>query len=1763
MEKVICNAPWGDAKTSRFARVFALIRKVAPRATLPAVLALVGTSGALTALGDGLPAEYQQLEYIKATGNCQVRTGVTPASTDKVEMRFRPDAVGATQNLWCSRDGSGTSHQFTAFLLDSKKVRFDRNEGAAAQITSTDTLLACTNYLVVADYGTLEAVVTNVADGAEVVNVTMASGDYTPGSDLCLFASHSTGPTAGLGNYGSYRLYSFKLSDASGTLRLDLVPAKRVEDGVVGLYDAKNDTFLTNSLSGTLLAGPAVLAFNSYVWVGGASGNLSDAANWSPAPAGAFTADDELVVNDAAEITVDAAATVGKLTLNAAGAVAFTGANALTVTRIANTGTDEVTFNCPVNFSGTYYVEQTGAVKFPGGATATYPDATLRTASTLDRTLDGTFTFTEDWIVNNVGDYPWIVASNSVVHGKNFSGTQISHHRILRVEETGYARFVNVTNGWDLGDIDIDGTLEVVNEMIVRTRPTSASSLSHFGREGNTGTVKAWRIAKCEHAIAQSFVPNLVVGAGGMGSLTQDYYWRFEVDTTITASDDFEFLGLPNGADWGIGVLPGKTLTIDTAGHTVTCGIGVQGAGALAKAGAGTLVMTNGCNGATGAVKEYSGGTAVNGGTLRVAADNSIGPGPVTVAEGARLEIADGLALSSKVEGEGTLAIAGDLTLADSGRLYIDACSFAEGAEVFVAKQSEYGVVASNVTQTAYETYFTSADGELSWADGTVSYSNGFVWVGADGGAWSDAGNWSFNGTVGMRAPTDDAYADVSFTNAATAVLDVPATIRNLSFTGAGAVKIVNPAATHGFVTTNRLALATVSNSATVMPEIECKVGFAETYKVVFENTAVKFAGGATATGWDTGNALGAPTSQLYGNFIFTAGWTIPTPNVNSTSSSHTLKSGSTMTCPTLTLPHHDTHNVNNTTFLYIESGSVVTCQTVLHKCGNDTWNNCRHAISVGCNGTLNVKTIYRLDGNEAGGRIGMYKHKGTNGCKATGILNLQGIEALTTGQTGWHTWLEQRRINIGASGIRVASGFNTKAFGFAHGMTVGAFADYVIRSERATPSMGLYGNTTFDTLDSADRTTPRTITITAKLTDLGQTHSNAQYPGIGQIIKVNPGRLVLSGDSTYSNGTKINGGTVRLEHNNAAGTGPITVAAGATLELADGVTIANAVTFADGATLVCGTGSQISGTVTRNGTVNLRLLGTTTIFPAGYTDTTGFVVTPDSAVGTLSVDGGALKYDARAIGTFTWTGAVDGNFSTPGNWSVNGEAVNDVPNVLDTIRFAPEAATTVTLDADAQVAAMVIEGAGALTLANPSAATTNTLTLASVTSSATVMPVINCKVQFTGKYTVSFTNKSVNFAGGATATTWDSANTAAAPTSEFYGNITFTEDWTVPNATDKKCYIRAGATVTCPTLILPFRNGSYLQLALLQIDAGGTLNCRKVLQKGSTNYYNGVGDGVTVYVNGQLNVTEDYEVLHSGRIGINKVGGAIEYYGNGLFCLEKLTVDDTANEWLALEQKKMAFGAGGIVVKWSDKYAHSLVIAPWVTFGSLADYSITSEKTDPKMGLYGDLTFDTQNATNAAVSHTVLVAVNLYDKAKDHQYQYGYPGKGSIIKKNAGTLILVGDNSYSNGTTVNGGTLLAAHDHALGTGAASVGAGGTLELMEGVSVTNAVTLAADATLLIDGVEARATAGTSVVGTIATPSTGTANLKVVGDLSEETQNISIMLGALAEGASVEALTLDATELTLPKAGWRTKLKVREGALMLDVKNSSGMTLIVR
>ena len=104
--------------------------------------ALIGVMAFSSVFADGLPEGYVQLPFIKASGNCQVKTGLVPANTDKVELTFELSTVSGNQNLWCSRNDSTNS--FTAFMI-ADKVRLDRN---TTQVTSSAGLAAAKKYRV-------------------------------------------------------------------------------------------------------------------------------------------------------------------------------------------------------------------------------------------------------------------------------------------------------------------------------------------------------------------------------------------------------------------------------------------------------------------------------------------------------------------------------------------------------------------------------------------------------------------------------------------------------------------------------------------------------------------------------------------------------------------------------------------------------------------------------------------------------------------------------------------------------------------------------------------------------------------------------------------------------------------------------------------------------------------------------------------------------------------------------------------------------------------------------------------------------------------------------------------------------------------------------------------------------------------------------------------------------------------------------------------------------------------------------------------------------------------------------------------------------------------------------------------------------------------------------------------------------------------------------------------------------------------------------
>ena len=83
-----------------------------------------------------------------------------------------------------------------------------------------------------------------------------------------------------------------------------------------------------------------------------------------------------------------------------------------------------MTFTCPVAFAGTYLVENVAVPPtFAGGATATYPDASLTGMNGPSHTLSGNITFTQNWTIpQQPNGVPFVVAANSTVTGKTLAG---------------------------------------------------------------------------------------------------------------------------------------------------------------------------------------------------------------------------------------------------------------------------------------------------------------------------------------------------------------------------------------------------------------------------------------------------------------------------------------------------------------------------------------------------------------------------------------------------------------------------------------------------------------------------------------------------------------------------------------------------------------------------------------------------------------------------------------------------------------------------------------------------------------------------------------------------------------------------------------------------------------------------------------------------------------------------------------------------------------------------------------------------------------------------------------------------------------------------------------------------------------------------------------------------------------------------------------------------------------------------------------------
>ncbi|MBR1588303.1 MAG: hypothetical protein IJ658_08280, partial [Kiritimatiellae bacterium] len=967
---------------------------------------------------------------------------------------------------------------------------------------------------------------------------------------------------------------------------------------------------------GAMIAACAASA-GTYTWSGGSGGSLTDAANWTPAPSGAFTADDELVISTPAEITLDAAATVGTVVLNAAGAVSFTSAAdaALAVTQVKNTGAGTATFACPVQFAGTYYVEQVGAVKFPGGATATYPDNTLRTAESTDRTrtLDGDFTFTADWVVNNVGDKPWIVPNGSVVHGQLFTGTQTGNSRILRIEEGGSAYFTVVTNGAKVGVMDIDGYLEASDEIIVQ-----ASGTSHFGRVGNVGTVKAKRIAKIANSLVWSFIPHLVVGSGGFGCLVKDYYWQLRTDTTVTAYENFEFLGVyrSGGAyDWGIGFsdpVQALTLTIDVPeGLTVQYGVSLRGnGGTVRKIGKGTLVMSDTFNGETGFTKPNTERTFVDEGTMRVLADGQFGRSYVEVADGARLEFGPNVTLANRVCGNGTIQLADGVTItAAAYPVNAKTVEFATAADTVTLEAPGSGVTAPFAFLTGVDaadlSHFSCSGGTLSLVGDALQLaytpaSGVYTWAGASGGDWATPGNWLVDGATPVSAPGSG--DTILFQNDAA-----------LTVGGTSALTVTK--------------IVTLSGAEVTFA---CPVAFAGTYLALNAAVPPKFAGGATATYPDASlTGMNGPSHTFSGAVTFTQDWTVPLQTARNYS--FVVARGSTLTGKKLAAATYS----STLPELRIDEGAVATFDTVAVGGKLVFWLNGGKLVATG-DVTLGGDATNR-DFGFAYGNIGTVEGNGIyKSVTSVGLINVY-VTNMVVGAGGFGMKKRDYTIRF-MTDARIAA---------KDDMTIWEPQDLGSTAPKDT-DWGLNLRSHTLTIDTAGHTV---------------NFDSWTAPSNSVIVKEGAGEMVMQGRlKRHKGGTIVNGGTLTVTKTGMVSDGPVTVNGGAML--ANPVVVAHPQQLTLKADAILKPAQNAYFDLT-GGTLVLPDEGTVTVDMTDFSFVNG-VATPvlagvgagDAAKFTALVPAGVSGAFSVADGFLSYTPTSGGGAAADLFWHPAGEAV-------------------------------------------------------------------------------------------------------------------------------------------------------------------------------------------------------------------------------------------------------------------------------------------------------------------------------------------------------------------------------------------------------------------------------------------------------------------------------------------------------------------------
>ncbi|ECA1488216.1 AIDA autotransporter-like protein ShdA, partial [Salmonella enterica subsp. enterica serovar Montevideo] len=554
---------------------------------------------------------------------------------------------------------------------------------------------------------------------------------------------------------------------------------------------------------------------------------------------------------------------------------------------------------------------------------------------------------------------------------------------------------------------------------------------------------------------------------------------------------------------------------------------------------------------------------------------------------------------------------------------------------------------------------------------------------------------------------------------------------------------------------------------------------------------------------------------------------------------------------------------------------------------------------------------------------------------------------------------------------------------------------------------------------------------------------------GSGQVVKSGDETLALSGINSYTGGTTISGGTLIASNVEALGTGDVTD--NAVLELNTGGDFANniggsgqVVKSGDDALTLSGSNTYTGGTLISDGTLvatNVEALGTGDVTDnatlelntGGDFDNniggTGSVVKSGDKTLTLS---GANSYTGGT--TISGGTLVATNVEALGSGDVTDNAVLEL-NTGGTFDNVISGSGQVVKSGDER---LTLSGAnsytGGTTISGGTLVASNVEALGSgdITDNATL------ELNTGGTFDNAISGSGQVVKSGDETLTLSGTNTYTGGTTISGGTLIATHVNALgTGAIDNRASLLLDASGQFTVTDLTTESGGNTE-----IGAGSTLQATTLTQKSDS----------TLTINLDSNTVDPVihaasQVSLAGTLDITGVGDVLDS--------DPASTDDLDTFTLIASDKTIAGDFEKLTVAGMDADLADFITVDGRIDDTGKQYELTTaltwyaDRDDAVTDAHG--TFNLTNADGSFAVNTVLENV---DATLDPASSTGWDGT-SLIKQGAGTLILNAENTYTGGTTISGGTLVATNVDALGSGDVTDDA--TLELNTGGTFDNAI----------------------------------------------------------------------------------------------------------